>query len=803
MATRYITAKTTARWVALCLVIASTWACTPKRPGTDPGAIANLSDLSIPGYIRLQEDMANLDTAALRGRRIVLDPGHGGWFRGAVGPGNQHEADANLGVGLYLRGLLEWAGSTVYMTRTSDHDFLSPADSTLASDLAFRVSFTDSLQPDVFISIHHNSTASADPAINETQTYYPLGDGGPSLDLARAIHRHLVINLNISPAKIMPGNFHVLRHATVPAVLGEPAMISNPVMAGRLSHASSLKLEAEAYFLGILDYFANGTPTFTAASVSQEGFSVRGDTITCPPDSDFLTIQWSFENKPSEPGPNPKSFQLLAGDDEVPFSVAPNGATVTWRGKTPPHGPLVLALRGKNLAGRSTPTRLTRIEPVTPHAVMRTVFPENPANPGPRLSLLHRQRMNDHPNDRTSGEVAVLETEGWSLIPSTGEAAESPLPAGLRWHLLTGSGLGETETFSWQERLPLIAANGPDWTRNYQIPAAVLPIIGPESSPVWIEIPGFIPLIDPDPSSSGSGGTLAAAGRHWPLMPLVPQLQGETIVLDAAGGGTKNQGQGPLGTRGSDLNLETVRHLKTLLVGAGAKVVLTRKEEADPRAENKVKLANDAGAGFFLTISRSAGSTPGITIHHHPQSKVGKAWATSIGKFMGPMLDKKETLTVTQDWAYLLRHTACPAVSVNLPIPQTIPQETRLRSSNWAQTEARALFLALVQQVAPDAGPMNKFSPETIIQSLPEHAFALEDIRWVLVDGNFPWYPPLPSFFSNSQKPAQSLDLWVTPGLPNLIPIHTLELHTPDGWQLWVWESGTPPSAAKLLLAGK
>ncbi len=93
----------------------------------------------------------------LRGRRIVLDPGHGGFFKGAIGQNGLTEAEVNLGVALYLRGLLEWVGAEVFLTRTADYDFLTASDSTLASDLAFRSSFADSLQPDVFLSLHHNS----------------------------------------------------------------------------------------------------------------------------------------------------------------------------------------------------------------------------------------------------------------------------------------------------------------------------------------------------------------------------------------------------------------------------------------------------------------------------------------------------------------------------------------------------------------------------------------------------------------------------------------------------------------------
>ncbi len=784
---------TVTKWGVCGLIIALTWACAPKRSGTGPVSDFDISNISIPGYIRLQEDISNQNTGPLQGRRIVLDPGHGGRFRGAIGPGNQHEADANLGVALYLRGLLEWAGATVFMTRTSDHDFLSPADSTLAGDLAFRVSFTDSLQPDVFISIHHNSTASADPSINETQTYYPLGADGASLDLARAIHRHLVINLNISPAKIMPGNFHVLRHASVPAVLGEPAMISNPVMAGRLSQAANLKLEAEAYFLGLLDYFASGTPYFSEPIVNQKGFFVSGDTIICPPETLPLTIQWNFKSNPAEPGPYPTSFQLMSSEQEVPFSVSPNGKSVIWHGTPPGEDILVLELRGHNLAGRSTPIRRTIIQPSSPSSNQLTVICESPSNESQLLSLLHwRGQESPVGFDFLPGQQFVQGTEGWALVPQTSLTVDSSLPEGLQWHLFKKENLDRENKISWKERLPLLSKDEPKQLQDYTSPALALPTIGAQANPIWIELPGFMPLIDPQPSRSDISRTVSATSRHWNLQPLVAQLQGRVIVLDAAGGGSTDQGQGPLGTRGSDLNLSTAQHLKDLLTGAGAQVILTRSAEADPGPEDKVKLANDVGAELYLTIARNLKDLDSISVQHHPQSRMGKSWAESIAKNLTLMLDTSGSLSVEQDWAYLLRHTACPAVTVNLPMPKTIDQENKYRTPAWTQAMARGLFLALVEQVESSTRKPASFDPGWVVKNLPETAIELADIGRILVDGNFPWFP-MPG----------SIDSFISPGLPDITSCHTLELQSSDSWQVWLWESGTSPSSATLLLEGK
>ena len=51
---------------------------------------------------------------------IEIDPGHGGYERGALGVTGYAEADANLRYALKLAQRLRAAGATVYLTRTID-----------------------------------------------------------------------------------------------------------------------------------------------------------------------------------------------------------------------------------------------------------------------------------------------------------------------------------------------------------------------------------------------------------------------------------------------------------------------------------------------------------------------------------------------------------------------------------------------------------------------------------------------------------------------------------------------------------
>lgn len=773
--------------------------------------------VEIPGYEALQEQFTGLDMAPLKGRRIVLDPGHGGFFKGAVGQDGLTEADVNLGVALYLRGLLEWVGAEVFLTRTADYDFLTATDSTLTSDLAFRTSFSDSLQPDVFLSLHHNSVASLDRTVNETQTYYPLGADGASLDLARSIHRHLVINLEISPAKILPGNFHVLRNATVPAVLGEPAMISNPVIEGRLKQAASHRLEAEAYFLGLLDYFSQGSPTWSGA---------RLDTVFVAPDGPATMVSWAFFSGDTlgskGPGPDPGTFELTLDGHPVPYHVTGQGHTINWFASDPGQVlPAVLELRGRNLVGRATPVRRTLLMPTSPRSVSLQLMPEVPHENGfmaVRWSVAGNAPL---PKGRLvfSEDLAMpLEggTSGTGLLPlsagSPGEVSFHPvaaedsilpcevhtieLPDPWQWRLLTGQD-GSSITEPWSMRTGI-----PDNLQPGIVDQNVSLIPYEPNQPVWVSVPGVQPLVDPDPANPDTARTFSAGDRIWHNNFLVPRLRGKVIILDPAGGGSDPDGIGPLGMRGATLNLETALLAQGLLEGCGAEVHLTRRGETSLPAEEKIRLAGDAEADFFLTIGRSA--QPGhLTASHHPGSETGQRWAELFLLATAGLVALDDSLAVVPSYGYLLRQTACPALEVRLPGPWTPRQEMRLTQRGWQRAEARTVLLSLAS-LSSGTGFIATLDVAAIIADLPG-APDLAEVDWAELDGNLIWSPfPIPESTTDGQHlspaRAKSLGLSSGPGLPAQLHRHTLEINAGDVRQLWLLERSGPGFTGRLMM---
>jgi N-acetylmuramoyl-L-alanine amidase len=184
----------------------------------------------------------------LANRVIVIDPGHGGIYPGAVANGIR-EADVNLAVALKLRDRLVNSGATVALTRSADTNVAGPGTS-LTADLQARVDIATASQADIFISLHANSHPN--PKIFGVMSFYATGQ--PS-DLARTIYKSLVGDNGFTGKGVWPANFYVLRKNQVPAALIEMGFLTNPTESQWLTDDAYQSRLADSIYDGILNYF--------------------------------------------------------------------------------------------------------------------------------------------------------------------------------------------------------------------------------------------------------------------------------------------------------------------------------------------------------------------------------------------------------------------------------------------------------------------------------------------------------------------------------------------------------------------
>ncbi len=180
----------------------------------------------------------------LNGKRIVIEAGHGGMDPGSVGRRGTFESNVTLATALYLKELLESEGARVLLPRQDDR-FMS---------LSQRVSYSNRLMADAFISVHYNSHDHT--TLRGTETFYYKGvDYG----LARAVHRSMLKELKLPDNGIRKAGFYVLNHTRAPAVCVEPAYLSNLHEESLIRRPGFQRQVAQAVVVGLKDYYKSLT----------------------------------------------------------------------------------------------------------------------------------------------------------------------------------------------------------------------------------------------------------------------------------------------------------------------------------------------------------------------------------------------------------------------------------------------------------------------------------------------------------------------------------------------------------------
>lgn len=186
----------------------------------------------------------------LNQRVIVLDPGHGGLDNGASVAGVDEDT-LNLKISFALKEELESRGATVYMTRTDDQDMTKRNyNYSKQDDMYLRALQVDAYQPDLFLSIHLNSSTSS--TWGSQVFYYKKSEDGKRL--ANCIHDQMK-TLTGTRKNVSSSSFYILRATQSLGVLIECGFLSNANERGQLKSRAYHQKLAIVISDGIEDYF--------------------------------------------------------------------------------------------------------------------------------------------------------------------------------------------------------------------------------------------------------------------------------------------------------------------------------------------------------------------------------------------------------------------------------------------------------------------------------------------------------------------------------------------------------------------
>lgn len=209
------------------------WIEVQNHAGTEKGWVAGWhTNLNIPAD-------QSLSSNPLKGKTIVLDPGHGGSDQGASSstPSKSLEKNYTLKTAKELKKLLNKEGAHVKMTRSNDK----------------YVSLDDrNIKGDAFISIHNDALDSSNA---NGVTVYWFKDKQESLaqTLNSAIQKKALLTNRGSRQQ----NYQVLRQTDIPAVLLELGYISNPTDESMINDQLHIQVVEQAIVDGLKQYFSS------------------------------------------------------------------------------------------------------------------------------------------------------------------------------------------------------------------------------------------------------------------------------------------------------------------------------------------------------------------------------------------------------------------------------------------------------------------------------------------------------------------------------------------------------------------
>ncbi len=205
------------------------------------------------------------DGTAVHSAQVLIDPGHGGEETGATGYNGLRESDLNLDVAKRLQRYLEYRGVTTLLTRTADYRMA----------IAARASLAQSVEPAVFISIHHNGGPTTPWEEPGTLVFHQL-ESNDSRRLAGLIYDEIVTRLSELDISFSAGSppgavamlndaggdyYGVLRRTDgITAVLSEAMFLSNRSEARALENGFVREVEAEALGSAILRFLDTNDP---------------------------------------------------------------------------------------------------------------------------------------------------------------------------------------------------------------------------------------------------------------------------------------------------------------------------------------------------------------------------------------------------------------------------------------------------------------------------------------------------------------------------------------------------------------
>ncbi len=618
----------------------------------------------------------------LKGKVVVIDPGHGGDATGAIGPTGLKEKDVNLSVALMLAEMLKAAGASVYLTRDGDYDI----------PLADRVKFSLEKKADAFVSIHHNANARRDSSVDRTEIYCVFEPDSPSFDLGYLLFYSFRKYLGLPTVPPLPARYRVLKGNVPVSVLGEASYITNPAEEKKLATEEYRRKEALAYYEALKMYFDRGVPMIKNLDVNVSKGLVTAEIV----DEDGMGIDAS-------------SISLLLDGKPLEFEFAEGRWLAAELPELLPNGEHVVELKARNLNGNVTPpSRYAFKIKRRAESFAVTPYPENSRNP----LMVTIRLVDSYGMPIAEGERVIMSVPSGKILAIQPHAdADGCVRAVIRFEEAGGNveikvrdfeGVGMVKAVRRKSspylfgklvdinERPIEGATVKVKNRHYTtvlggyflIP---LPIDGPWT--LEFKKRGFYPT-----SVEVTEDELDDEQRVVITPMFGGVLLGRKIIVDPAIGGRVKGREYLPGLTSSRANLFVAKMLYEMLFAAGADVVLTRSDEETTVEEvERVKQIIDEGGDLLVSIDHRDSDRymePGT--HFYYRDTESMEFSKRISRLMGKLLDVEVD---AREWSsYLIIH---PPMTRSLVV---FPELSTSRMDDFVK-RAYVLLLSIVEHL--------------------------------------------------------------------------------------------------------
>jgi len=179
-------------------------------------------------------------------------------------------------------------------------------------------------------------------------------------------------------------------------------------------------------------------------------------------------------------------------------------------------------------------------------------------------------------------------------------------------------------------------------------------------------------------------------------------LAGIRVAVDAGHGGTdRGACHLPSGLIEKEINLDMAMRLERALAAAGAEVLLTRRDDTFLPLDERARLANEWGAGVFVSLHVNRYPSPacfGAQTFHLPGAAEGERLALLIQEELRQVYPPNYRQALPGNYR-VLRETTMPAALVEIGFVTNATDRALMQQDDYREQVAAAIVQAIVRFV--------------------------------------------------------------------------------------------------------